>query len=426
TRTDAMEMSETGVSRRAVLAAGVLLAAGGCARRPHRGPTAELVWLTGGISTADQSPAEDIAKRWNTQHPLGPAVRVEPLPQTADEQRQVLALELNAGLRNFDIFDLDVVWTAEFAQHGWLADLQDLRPDIEPLSLRESMRSAEWDGTLWAAPYAADMGILYYRSDLVDKPPVTWDELIVVGRRVGEQNGIAPFVADGKQYEGLVVQYLEYLWGRGGEVFGQNGHVLAGEAAVKAAEFMRDAFREGVYAPGFNTMDVEEARKTFQSGDAAFMRSWPYAYQPMNATDPTSLVTGKVGIAPLPAFPGHQPVSALGGHHLAVSPFSRDIAAAKDFVKFVATSRDVQLGLAQRHSRPPTLASAYDDLADDRMMRLLKKVLPTVKARPVTPDWNTISIEMQQQIFAAYTGETEPKAAVRTLQDFLGATAMGG
>jgi hypothetical protein len=87
----------------------------------------------------------------------------------------------------------------------------------------------------------------------------------------------------------------------------------------------------------------------------------------------------------------------------------------------------VQLGLAQRHSRPPTLTSAYRELAADPMMGLLTKILPAVKARPVTPDWTTISIEMQQQIFAAYsTGDTEPQVAVTALQDFLGATVKGG
>jgi multiple sugar transport system substrate-binding protein len=421
-------MSGVRVSRRAVLTAGLLLAAAGCARTTGSGSRAELVWLTGGISAADRSPAEDIVAQWNTLHPAGPTVRVELLPQTADEQRQVLALELNAGLRNFDIFDLDVAWTAEFAQHGWLVDLQDLRLDIERTSLGESVRTAVWDNKLWAAPYVADMGILYYRSDLVDSPPATWEDLIEVGRRVGGQNGIAPFVADGKQYEGLVVQYLEYFWGLGGEVFGRDGRVLVPtDTAVRAVKFMHTAFREGVYAPGFDTMNVEEARKTFQSGDAVFMRSWPYAFQQMNGKDTASQVAGKVGIAPLPAFRGHQPVTALGGHHLAVSPFSRDIPAAREFVRFVSTSPDVQLRLAQRHSRPPTLTSAYRELAADPMMGLLTKILPTVKARPVTPDWNTISIEMQQQIFAAYsTGDTKPHMAVTALQDFLGATVKGG
>jgi multiple sugar transport system substrate-binding protein len=420
--------SDAMLSRRAVLAAAGVLATAGCAHATNSGSRAELVWITGGITAADQVSAQDIAKRWNELHPTGPMVRVETLAQTTDEQRQVLALELNAGLRNFDIFDLDVDRTPEFAQHGWLVDLEDLRPGLERTSLPGPLQTAVWKGKLWAAPYVTDVGILYYRSDLAGKPPTTWEDLIDVGRRVGEQNGIPPFVADGKEYQGLVVQYLEYFWSLGGEVFGRDGQSVRfqRDLAVQALKFMRTAFLEGVYAPGFNTMDLEEARKTFQAGEAVFMRSWPYAYRQVNGGDPDSQVVGKVGIAPLPTFNGHRPVTTLGGHNLAVSAFSRNIPAATEFVRFVSTSRDVQLGLAQRHSLAPTLKVVYHDLATDPMVALLATVLPSAKPRPATPEWTTISAEMQQQIFAAYTGNRDPEAAVDDLRNFLIATTTGG
>jgi multiple sugar transport system substrate-binding protein len=419
--------SDAMLSRRAVLAAAVVLGTAGCANATNSGSRAELVWVTAGTDASDRDTALDVVAQWTRLHPNGPRVRVEPLPLSTNDQQQILELELNAGLKNFDILTLDVVWIPEFAQHGWLVNLQDLRREIERVSLPGPVQAAVWNGTLWAAPYVTDAGILYYRSDLVSKPPTTWEDLIDIGRRVGEQNGIAPFVADGKQYEGLVVQYLEYFWGLGGEVFGQDGQSVRfqHDPAVQAIKFMRTAFLEGVYAPGFNTMDLEDARKTFQAGDAVFMRSWPYAYQQMNGGDPDSQVVGKVRIAPLPAFNGHRSVAVLGGHNLAVSPFSRNIPAATEFVRFISTSRDVQLGLAQRHSLAPTLQVAYRDLAADPMVALLAKVLPSAKPRPATPEWATISAEMQQQIFAAYTGNQDPETAVEALRNFLDATVRG-
>ncbi len=411
------------MSRRAVLAAAVFLVTAGCTDAAASGSSADLVWVTGAINLAA---TQDIVEQWNKLHPNGPQVRVEALPQSANEQRQLMALELNAGLNQFDIAEIDVVWIPEFARHGWLVDLQGLRPDIERVSLPGPMQAAVWDGRLWAAPYTTDAGILYYRSDLVDKPPATWQELIDVGRQVGEQNGMAPFVAaDGAQSEGLVVQYLEYFWGLGGEVFDRDGQsvLFQPDKAQRAVEFMRTAFREGVYAPGYNTMKQEDVRKTFQSGEAVFMRSWPYAYQRMNGGDPDSQIAGKVGIAPLPAFTGFGPVAALGGHNLAVSVYSRNIPAATEFVRFVSTTLDMQLMLARRHSLAPTMAAAYQDLAGDPMMALLATVLPTAKPRPATPEWATVTAEMQQQIFAAYTGIREPKLAVEALRRFLVATA---
>ncbi|MGH3550707.1 MAG: ABC transporter substrate-binding protein [Pseudonocardiaceae bacterium] len=419
--TDAM------VSRRTLLAAAVALITVGCASGAGSGSRAGLVWVTGGIAAADQGPALDIAKRWNRLHPHGPTVRVEALPPSADQQRQVLELELNATLRNFDIFDLDVAFTPEFAERGWLVDLDDLRSHVEQAALPGPLQTAVWNGTLWAVPYVTDAGVLFYRTDLVAKPPATWEELVEVGRRVGERNGIAPFVADGKQYEGLVVQYLEYLWGLGGDVFDRDGQsvLFQLDKALQAVEFMRSAFLEGVYAPGFDTMDVDAALSTFKAGEAVFLRLWPYAYQQLNGSDPDSRIAGRVGIAALPVFGGHGPVAALGGHNLAVSPFSRNIPGAKEFVRFASTSPEVQLMLAQRYSRPPTLKVAYHDLAADPVMALLATVLPTAKPRPATTYWATISAEMQQQIFAAYTGGSDPAGTVGALRHFLIATVNG-
>jgi multiple sugar transport system substrate-binding protein len=420
-----MMSTGTMVSRRTALAAAVALIAAGCGGAVGSGSEAELVWATGGVSGADRNRALEVTARWKALHPNSPRVRVEPLPLSTNEQRQLLALELNAGLRNFDIIALDVVWIPEFAQRGWLVDLQELRPEIEQVSLPGPVQAAIWNEKLWAAPDVTDAGMLYYRSDLVAKPPSTWEELIEIGRRVGEQNGIAPFVADGKQYEGLVVQYLEYFWGLGGEVFDRDGRsvLFQPDKAIQALEFMRAAFLEGVYAPGFNTMDQEEARKTFQSGEAVFLRSWPYAYQEMKGGD--SQVVGRIGIAPLPTFNGHGPVAALGGHNLAVSAFSRNIPAATEFARFVSTSRDVQLALALQQSLAPTMTAVYHDRPGDPMTELLATVLPTAKPRPATTQWATISEEMQQQIFAAYTGNREPQAAVEAMRNFLVATVAG-
>jgi multiple sugar transport system substrate-binding protein len=407
------------LSRRAVLVAAAGIAAG-CAGRAGTGTRAGLVWVTGGISSADRGPAEDIADQWNAGHPRGPQVQVQALPESASQQRQLLEVELDAGLANIDIFDLDSAYTAEFAQRGWLVDLQDLRSDFEPLSLPVALRTAEWGGTLWAAPYVVDLGLLYYRSDLVREPPATWEEMLAAGRRAGKQPGIAPFVADGAQYEGLVVQYLEHFWGRGGAIFDADGRTVLFplDKARQAAEFMRTSFLQGDYAPGFDTMKLEDARSTFQAGEAVFMRSWPYAYKPLNSSE----IAGKVGIAPLPAVAGHQPVTALGGHNLAVSAFSRNIDAATEFARFVSTTPQVQRRLAQAHSLAPTMATTYHELAGDPMMAMLGRVLPTAKQRPATPQWATISAEIQQRIFAAYTGTVDPAAAVEAVRTFLVAT----
>jgi multiple sugar transport system substrate-binding protein len=399
--------------RSAVLLAMVLLAAA-CTSRPPTRTDGELVWAIGGIDAAKDGLAHGVADLWNERHPDGPTVRVVALPNSADEQRQLMAIELNAGLEEFDILSLDVVWTGEFAESGWIVDLQDMRRQIQAVTLPAPFQSATWKGKLWAAPFTSGAGILYYRKDLVPTPPTTWEELVKVGTAAARP-GMVPFVGQGAQYEGLVVNFLEYFWSAGGgDVLDASGReVRFDEAPAKQAlEFMQKAYATKFYPQAFATMAEGEALDLFRSGKAVFMRNWPYAYDELPDKD-------KLGIAPLPAFDGHGSVSALGGQDLAVSRFSDNIAQAKAFVRFASTEPDVQR-LIGSHSSAPTMASVYSDLAGNELLALLAKVLPDARPRPPAPNWAAISDEVQQQVFPVYTaGRGDADDATRAIRDFL-------
>jgi multiple sugar transport system substrate-binding protein len=382
----------------------------------------ELVWAIGGSEAQPGGVHQEVAELWSEQNPDNP-IRIDTLPESADEQRQQQSLELNASGSGFDVLGLDVIWTGEYSENGWLESLDDIRGDIEGASLPGAFESAQWGGELWAAPYNSNAGFLYYRTDLVDEPPTTWEELKEVGLAAAEEAGIAPFVGQGAQYEGMVVNYLEYLWGAGGELLNDEGtEVLFGEddAALNALEFMRDSLEDGFYAPGFNTMMEEEARNEFQSGNAVFMRNWPYAYELMSDEE-QSEVAGNFDIAPLPTFTGDGTISALGGFNNAVSAFSENKEAAREFVLWASTDPEVQQMMAEA-SLPPTLTSTYDDLADDPVMSLLGQVLGDARPRPPAPDWNGISVEMQQQIFPAYNGQADPQQAIDSVRQYLEGT----
>ncbi len=399
----------------------VVLLAAGCTGSGRSSPPAELVWAIGEIDAKPDGPAQAVAALWNGTHPDRPKVRVEALPESADEQRQLMAIELNAGLRGFDILSLDVVWTGEFAESRWLVDLEDERREIERVSLPAPFQSAVWKGKLWAAPFTSGAGILYYRTDLVPTPPTTWEDLFRVGLDRARQAGIEPYVGQGAQYEGMVVNFLEYFWGAGGEVFDADRKEVRFEqdAAVRAIDFMRTALRDRFYAESLPHMTEQDALEMFREGKALFMRNWPHAYA--DVTGPGSKVEGRVGIAPLPTFEGGAPVSALGGQNLAVSRYAKDVDTAKDFVKFASTDARVQHLLGNRpHSRAPTMASVYEELDADPVMALLARVLPGAKARPPTPNWASISDEIQQQVFPAYTGDRKKSGdAVDAIRSFL-------
>jgi multiple sugar transport system substrate-binding protein len=394
------------------------------------GGPGEIVWAIGGTEAAPGGTHTETVDMWNQAHPDGPMVRIERLPDAADEQRQQLALDLQAQSGNFDVLGLDVIWTGEFSTNGWLESFEDQRANLETQLVPGALESAQWEGQLWAVPYNSNGALLYYRTDLVPTPPKTWDEAMAVGMEAAQRAGIAPFVGQGAQYEGMLVNYLEYFWGAGGNLLNEDASAVEfgqGDAAIRSLEFMRRAQETGFYAPGFNTMMEDSARLEFQSGRAVFMRNWPSFYSLMTGEDPAnpSQIAGRFAVAPLPTFTGDGTTSALGGFNLGVSPFSDVKEQAKEFAIFAATNPEVQRNLAE-NTLPPVLTSVYDQLRDDPVMSTLSQILPDARPRPPAPEWNAISETMQEEVFAAYNGEKPPEEAVNAIRTFLEQEVVGG
>lgn len=411
------------LARPVALVVAVLVIGGACDARDGETSNGDLVWAIGSV---EGETARHIAEMWNDRHAEGPKVRVVELPESADDQRQLMAIEQNAGLETIDVLTLDVVWTGEFAEKGWLTDLADVSPEIRGVSSPAPLQSATWNEQLWAAPFTTNVSFLYYRTDLVPdgfaaNPPKTWGALVATASdvlRTQSDPNLGGFVGQGAQYEGMVVNYLEYVWGAGGDLLNAEGSEATFEPgpAHQAAQFMKDSQANGFYADGFETMNENGALERFASGKAVFMRNWTYAYDELKK----SPVSGKVGIAPLPTFTGNGTTPAIGGQNLAVSRFSRNPPEAKEFVTFAASNYDVQRYLANV-SRAPAMAAIYSDPSArvDPAIALIGEVLPSARARPSTSEWAAISAEIQQELYPVYAAQQDPDDALRAIRSYL-------
>ncbi|WP_017597821.1 ABC transporter substrate-binding protein [Nocardiopsis lucentensis] len=392
----------------------VLTVAAACGEPPGGGGgTAGLaddprfVWaLTG----ADRQIHEAVARLWNEENP-DRRVDIFFLAPTADEQRQALFQDLQSQAGGFDVLGLDVIWTGEFANFGYLESLEEFRPRIEGTSLAGAVDSAQWREELYALPYSSNGALLYYRTDLIDEPPTTWEELYETGTEAAGKAGVSAYVGQGDRYEGFVVNFLELYWSAGGELFDdaqEYSTFLEGDAAETALDFMTEAYETGFYAEGFDSMVEDDARALFQAGEAVYMRNWPYAVPLLEGEG--SAVAGDFAVAPLPTFTGEGTTSALGGLNNAVSSLSDTPKLAREFVLWAATDPEAQAILADS-SLPPTLTSAYDDV-DDPRLELLGEVLAQAHARPPVPGYNALSLAIQDNLHPAYIGQENPAAAL--------------
>src|SRR5260221_201454 len=226
------------------------------------------------------------------------------------------------------------------------------------------------------------------------------------------------FVWQGRQYEGLVCNVYESIWGHGGATMQGSRTLLATSEARAALSYMRSLIESGVSPKSVASATEEEARRLFQSGRSVFMRNWPYAWA--EAQRNGSPVRGKVGIASLPTLTGDPGHGTLGGYEIAVHPRvppeKRDLAFA---LAAHLTSLEANLMLALHYGRSPVRHAAYDDARLVRDAPLLAKLLPMLdraRSRPKTPYYAMISDALESEFSAAITGIRTPERALDRAQ----------
>ncbi|WP_433558486.1 ABC transporter substrate-binding protein [Pseudonocardia xinjiangensis] len=343
-----------------------------------------IVVLSGRDDSIDGQ-RQKLISQWNQLHPRSPARIVEASP-IADAARSEMLARAQSGRGEVDVFNLDVTWTAEFADAGYIRSLDESRVSTSGF-LAGPLATCRYGGKLWALPFNTDVGLLYYRSDLLDAPPRTWDELEdkVQEMRARSGNDVDGYAGQLADYEGLTVTALEAIRGAGGSVVDEDGNLVVENqrAAIAAA-----VERLRVIAPaGIPELDETSSIRLFQSGRALFMRNWPVAVRSLpQGLEGTPAVT--FGVAPLPGGAG-----VLGGQNLAVSADSTRPRAAQALIEFLTGERSQQI-LFERGGLPATRQVVYFDQAvRDRYpyIATLEEAISSAELRPAQPHYARFS-----------------------------------
>ncbi|HEY9371210.1 ABC transporter substrate-binding protein [Streptomyces sp.] len=363
---------------------------------------------------------------WNRAHPAEKVTVVE-LPDSADETRAQMITDLRRGEGRFDLLNIDVAWTSEFAAAGWIAPLERDRFPLKSF-LPPVVDTATYDGRLYAVPYVTNAGMLFYRKDVLDRegqsPPRTWAELERQARTIAPEYGLGGYAGQFLPYEGLTVNAAEAVYSAGGTILGDEGErvTVDSTAAREGLGFLTQGVRDGWIPKEALTYKEEESRQAFQDGRLLFLRNWPYAYA--GASGAQSRVAGKFGAVPLPG-PGGPGTSVLGGSNLAVSSHARHPESARDLIAYL-TSERVQRRVLSEGALPPVRAALYEDPALVARFPYLPALRASVLAaapRPKSPHYEQVSLAVQAVAHDAMAQHQTPEAAVRRLADELAAIA---
>jgi ABC-type glycerol-3-phosphate transport system substrate-binding protein len=352
--------------------------------------------------------------RFEAQRP-GIHVEIRSVPDAADQQHQLYVQWLNAHAPEPDVVQLDVIATPEFAAAGWILPLDSFHPATSEF-FPATIEANRWKGSLYALPWFVDVSMLYWRTDLLEAVPSTFDEISTAVSRAQREHGVQfGFVWSGARYEGLVTVFLEYLHGFGGRFLDAAGRVAVdSDAGIRALTALGDSiYRDRMSPPDVLAWQEEQTRFAFQSGRAVVMRNWPYAY-PLLADPASSRVVGRFAVGLMPHALGGVAVATLGGQQLAINARSRHPDAAYALVEHL-TSPDQMLERARIAGQYPARPALYDrkDLAalgapPDQIRRIIEHAVP----RPVTPVYAELSELLQVHLHRALTRQQEPAAAL--------------
>lgn len=332
------------------------------------------------------------AEAWGEK--TGHQVELVSTPNSSTERLSLYQQILSARSEDIDVMQIDVVWPGMLHQH--LYDLSPHTGGAEQAHFASIVANNTVNGRLVAMPWYTSAGVLYYRQDLLqkyaEKPPETWEQLTATASRIqqAERKAGNPqmwgFVWQGRAYEGLTCDALEWIYSYGGgTIIDQQGKVTINNEPAKKALAMAKSWIGNITPKGVLNYAEEESRGVFQSGNAVFMRNWPYAWNLSQAE--RSPIKGKVGVIALPKGGDNgQHASALGGWQLAVSKYSEHPEVAADLVMFL-TSFEQQKIRAIRASYNPTIEALYQDkevLAQVPFFGMLYGTFASTVARPST------------------------------------------
>lgn len=341
----------------------------------------ELFYVSGAVGNAVENFAM-LVKPW--EEATGNKVTLVPMPASTTDQFGQYRLWLAAGATDIDLYQTDVIWAPQLADH--FVDLTEAAKDLAPTHFPSIIQSQTVNGKLVALPLFTDAPALYYRKDLLEKygvaVPKTWSELaagakvIQDGERAAGKADFHGFVWQGNAYEGLTCDALEWVKSYGGgQIVEPDGTISINNPNAVAALEEAKSWIGTISPEGVLAYQEEEARGVWQTGNAAFMRNWPYAYTLGNGDD--SAVKGLFGVTTLPVGKeGDSSAATLGGWNVAVSKYSTHQEAAVSLAMYLA-GPEAQKARALAESNLPTIVALYDDAEIGA-------------AQPIIPQWKDV------------------------------------
>lgn len=342
---------------------------------------------------------EEAARRCSEKFSGAFRIATALLPADADQQREQLVRRLAARDKDIDIIGMDVIWTAEFAEAGWILPWTgEMAGRARRDRLASALETATYEGQLWGAPFTTNIQLLWYRTDRIEKPPQTWNEMIELAEALGEAGTIQ---VQGERYEGLTVFFNSLLASAGGSILDPTGRAVAldYEPTHRALKVMKRLAASPAASPSLSTTRESETRLAFETGNSTFMVNYTYVLTSAQTNAPE--VAAHMGWARWPrVVEGKSSRVTIGGLNLGIGAYSLYPNKAFQAAACIASKENQRL-IAVRGGLPPTREGLYNDPAIQKVFpfaEVLRATLRDAALRPQTPLYNDVSLAISHTL----------------------------
>jgi multiple sugar transport system substrate-binding protein len=372
------------------LAGAVLSACGGSSGGPPQ--------LTFFVAIQPGGTIEATAERCTKEAGGKYTIKPELLPNDATQSREQLVRRLGAKDSSIDIIGLDVILTSEFANAGWIEPWTGkFKKEASENVFPSVLKTATFENQLYAAPFNTNTQLLWYRKDLVPKPPETWDEMIEMAEELPEAGQIQ---VQAERYEGYTVWINALIESAGTSILSGPEEVdLEQQPTEEALEVIGKLAHSSAASPELPTSNEDSARLAFEAGNAAFMTNYTFAFASAKENAPE--INEEMGAAPFPRVNENPAKPPLGGFNLAVSAYSSHKKEAFEAAACLSGEKS-ELTATELDGLPPSHENLYTNKVVEKaypgFAGLVKESVEAAGARPVTPAYQDVTSALQRTL----------------------------
>ncbi len=370
----------------------------GCGGSGGGGPVT-LNWF---VATQPGGSIQQVAKQCTKASNGAYNIDVQLLPTDASQQREQLVRRLAAKDSTVDLIGMDVIWTAEFANAGWIQpfpqpEADEVTKDVFP----SVVDTASFEDKVYGAPFNSNTQLLWYRKDLVKKAPKTWDQMINEADKLASQGKPSFIQVQANKYEGFTVWANALIDSAGGSILsGPTTVSLPEKPTEDALTVMGRLAQSAGAAPNISTSDEDTARLGFEDGSSAFMVNYTFAYASAQANAPG--VFKNMGFAMYPRVVTDRPSKPpLGGFNIGVGAYSTHSDQAFQAAACIGSDKS-ELTATELDGLPPSRQDLYTNKVVTKaypgFSQLVKKSIDAAGPRPLTPAYQDVSLAIQDTL----------------------------